>query len=173
MLKVLIGAVGLGAALLGAQGVAAAQPSEPPAPPNVNALAPVKLSEFAVMDGTWYAFKTPDGLTCVLQRNGGYGCAGAIPGAPGGANFVSGGPGAPGFSSTTANAFASVGDAKPLPAGSRISFQTVSCGSDGGVTTCSDSHNQSGFVLSPGGSYIINNGMDPLLDRPKPNPYIN
>ncbi|OBI77021.1 hypothetical protein [Mycobacterium sp. E740] len=173
--KSLLGLAGA-AVLLAAPGVATAQPSEPPPTPpapNVNALAPVKLSEYAVMDGTWYAFKTPDGLTCVLQRNGGYGCSGAIPAAPGGANFVSGGPGTPGFSSTTADAFAAVGAAKPLPAGSRISFQTVSCGSEGGVTTCSDSRNQSGFVLSPAGSYIINNGKDPLLDRPKPNPYIN
>ncbi|MFV9634508.1 hypothetical protein [Mycobacterium neumannii] len=175
--RVLIGVVGsAGAALIGAQGIAVAQPSEPPPPPppNVNVLAPVKLSEFAKMDGHWYAFKTPDGLTCVLQRNGGYGCSGAIPAAPDGANFVSGGPGVPQFSATTADVFAVVGDAKPLPAGSRISFQTVSCGSDGGVTTCSDSRNQSGFVLSPAGSYIINGGRDPLLERPEgTNPFFN
>ncbi len=175
--RVLIGVVGsAGAALIGAQGIAAAQPSEPPPPPapNVNALAPVKLSEFAKMDGNWYAFKTPDGLTCVLQRNGGYGCSGAIPAAPNGANFVSGGPGVPQFSATTGDVFAVVADARPLPAGSRISFQTVSCGSDGGVTTCSDSRNQSGFVLSPAGSHIINGGRDPLLERSEgTNPFFN
>ena len=176
--RVLIGVVGSAAAsLIGVQGIAAAQPPEPPpAPPplNVNARAPVKLSEFAVLDGNWYAFRTPDGLTCALQRNGGYGCSGAIPGAPNGANLVSGGPGAPHFSATTADVFASAGEVKPLPAGSRISFQTVSCGSEGGVTTCSDSRNQSGFVLTPAGSYIINDGKDPLLDRPEgTNPYFN
>ena len=70
--------------------------------------------------------------------------------------------------------FGSVPDAKPLPAGSRISYQTVSCGSDGSVTTCSDSRNQSGFVLSPAGSFIINDGRDPLLERPEgTNPFMN
>lgn len=173
--RVLVGVVGsAGAALIGVPGVAAAQPPEPPPAPDINALAPVKLSEFAVMDGNWYAFRTPDGLTCVLQRNGGYGCSGPIPGAPNGANFVSGGPGVPQFSVTTADVFASVGEVKPLPAGSRMSFQTVSCGSEGGVTTCSDSRNQSGFVLTPAGSYIINGGRDPLLERPEgTNPYFN
>jgi hypothetical protein len=65
-------------------------------------------------------------------------------------------------------------NAKPLPPGSRLSFQTVSCGSDGPVTTCADSRNQSGFVLSPSGSFIINAGGNPLLDRPEgTNPFIN
>jgi hypothetical protein len=175
--RILIGVVGsAGAALIGVPGLAAAQPAPPPPPPppNVNAFAPVKLSEYQVMDAQWYAFKTPDGLTCVLQRNGGYGCSGPIPAAPEGANFVSGGPGAPSFSSTAGDVFASAGEVKPLPPGSRISFQTVSCGSDGAVTTCSDSRNQSGFVLSPAGSFIINDGRDPLLERPEgTNPFIN
>lgn len=174
--RVLIGAIGAAAALVGGPGVAAAQPSPPPPPPapDVNAFAPVKLSEYAVMDGSWYAFRTPDGLTCVLQRSGGYGCSGAIPAAPNGANFVSGGPGVPGFANADAAVFGFVGDVKPLPAGSRISFQTVSCGSDGSVTTCADSRNQSGFVLSPAGSYIINGGRVPLLDRPEgTNPFFN
>lgn len=174
--RVLIGALGAAAALVGGPGVAAAQPSPPPPPPapDVNAFAPVKLSEYAVMDGSWYAFRTPDGLTCVLQRSGGYGCSGAIPAAPNGANFVSGGPGVPGFANADAAVFSFVGDVKPLPAGSRISFQTVSCGSDGSVTTCADSRNQSGFVLSPAGSYIINGGRVPLLDRPEgTNPFFN
>ena len=70
--------------------------------------------------------------------------------------------------------FARRADAKPLPAGSRISYQTVSCGSDGATTTCVDSRNQSGFVLSPAGSFIINDGRNPLLDRPEgTNPFIN
>ncbi|WP_083405722.1 hypothetical protein [Mycolicibacterium rutilum] len=175
--RVLIGVVGSAGILVGAPAIAGAQPPPPPPappPPNVNALAPVKLSEYAKMDGNWYAFKTPEGLTCVLQRNGGYGCSGALPAAPEGANFVSGGPGPAAFSSTAGDVFASVGDAVVLPAGSRISFQTVSCGSEGGVTTCSDARNQSGFVLSPAGSYIINGGRDPLLDRPEgTNPYFN
>jgi hypothetical protein len=174
--RVLIGVLGAAAAV-GVPGIASAQPAPPPPPPpppNVNALAPVKLSEYAVMDSQWYAFRTPDGLKCVLQRNGGYGCSGALPAAPEGANLVSGGPGAPSFSSTTADLFAAAGEVNTLPAGSRISYQTVSCGSDGSVTTCSDSRNQSGFVLSPAGSFIINDGRDPMLERPEgTNPFIN
>jgi hypothetical protein len=175
--RLLIGVVGsAGAALIGLPGIAVAQPPAPPPPPpppNVNAYAPMKLSEYQVVENQWYAFKTPDGLTCVLQRNGGYGCSGAIPGAPEGANLVSGGPGVPTFANSAGDVFAGV-NAKPLPPGSRLSFQTVSCGSDGSVTTCADSRNQSGFVLSPAGSFIINGGVNPLLDRPEgTSPYIN
>ena len=47
------------------------------------------------------------------------------------------------------------------------------CGNDGTVTTCVDSRNQSGFVLSPAGSFILNT-ENPLLDRPEgTNPYTN
>lgn len=147
-----------GAAVMSVPGVAAAEPAPAPAPPplpNVNAYAPVKTSEYAVMDNNWYAFATPEGVTCVLQRSGGYGCSGAIPAAPNGANLVSGGPGAPGFASSPAPVFAVVGAAKPLPANSRISYQTVSCGTDGVMTACVDGRNQAGFVISPAGSYVI------------------
>ena len=42
------------------------------------------------------------------------------------------------------------------------------------MTTCSDSRDQSGFVLSPAGSFIINDGRDPLLERPEgTNPFMN
>ena len=101
--RMLIGVVGAaGAAVVGVPGLAAAQPqpAPPPPPPNVNALAPVKLSEYSVMDNNWYAFGTPDGLTCVLQRTGSYGCSGPIPAAPNGANLVSGGPGPASFANT-------------------------------------------------------------------------
>jgi hypothetical protein len=177
--RILIGVIGsAGAALIGVPGVAAAQPDPAPPPPpplpNVNALAPVKLSDYAVMDNNWYAFGTPDGLTCVLQRTGGYGCSGPIPAAPNGANLVSGGPGAPSFANTPGAVFAAVGAAKPLPPNSRISYQTVSCTNDGVTTTCVDGRNQSGFVLSPAGSFILNEGVNPLLDRPPgTNPFIN
>ena len=161
--RMLIGVVGsAGAALIGLPGIAMAQPSTPPPPPppNVNAYAPVKLSEYQVVDNQWYAFKTPDGLTCVLQRNGGYGCSGALPAAPEGANLVSGGPGIPSFANSAGDVFAGV-NAKPLPPGSRLSFQTVSCGSDGSVTTCADSRNQSGFVLSPARELHHQRGWQP------------
>ena len=159
------------AAVVAMSGVAAAEPPpepapQPPPPPNVNALAPVKLSEYAVMNNNWYAFSTPDGLTCVLQKGNGYGCSGPIPGAPDGANLVSGSyGGVPSFANAAGSVFAAAGAAKPLPAGSRISYQTVSCGNDGATTTCVDSRNQSGFVISPAGSFILNE-ESPLLYRP-------
>ena len=176
--RVLIGVLGA-VAVVGVPGVAAADPPpvpapQPPPPPNVNALAPVKLSDYAVMDGAWYAFSAPGGLTCALQKGNGYGCNGPIPGAPDGANLVSGSyGGVPGFYNTSGPVFAAAGAAKPLPAGSRISYQTVSCGSDGTTTTCVDSRSQSGFVISPAGSVILNE-TPPLLDRPEgTNPFIN
>src|SRR3981189_2917609 len=106
--RFLIGVLGA-AAVVGVPGIAVAEPPPvppppPPPPPNVNALAPVKLSEYAVMDNNWYAFTTPDGLTCVLQKANGYGCSGPIPGAPEGANLVSGSyGGGPGFAHTRAS----------------------------------------------------------------------
>jgi hypothetical protein len=165
------------AALVGAPGVAAADPNEPPAPPpppNVNGYAPVKPSEFSVLGDSAYAFTTPDGLTCMVQRSGGYGCSGPIPGGPEGANMVSGAMGAvPVFSNVAANPFASAGEIKPLPANSRISFQTLSCGTDGALTTCVDSKNQAGFVIAPAGSWIVGE-VNPLVDRPEgTNPYFN
>ncbi len=176
--RILIGiASAVGAATIGMPGVAAAQPDPPPAPPapNVNAYTPVKPSEYAVMDGNWYAFSTPDGATCVLQRNGTYGCSGPLPGAPGGANLVSGGPGGPpGFASADGSVFAVVGaEAKPLPANTRLSYRTISCGTDGTMTACIDSSNQAGFVISPAGTYIVNQ-VNPLVIRPDgTNPFAN
>ncbi|MGV0836546.1 hypothetical protein [Mycolicibacterium thermoresistibile] len=159
--RLLIGAAT--AAALATPAVAAAEPA-PPAPPDVNAFEPVKLSEYAVMEGAWYAFSIPGEITCVLQRSGGYGCSGPLPAAPGGANLVSGGPGAPGFANTDASVLGVVEGARPLPPGSRISYQTVSCGTDGTMTACVDSRTGAGFVISPAGSYTLapNN---PLLDR--------
>src|SRR4051812_27555295 len=123
--RVLFGGLGA-AAVLGVPGIAAAQPPpepapQPPPPPNVNALTPVKLSEYAVMDNAWFAFSTPDGLICALQKGNGYGCSGPIPGAPEGANFVSSSyGGVAAFANAPGNVFAAAGAAKPLPAGSRI-----------------------------------------------------
>jgi hypothetical protein len=176
--RVLFGVLGA-AAVLGVPGVAGAQPPptpapQPPPPPNVNALTPVKLSEYGVMDGAWFAFSTPDGLICALQKGNGYGCSGPIPGAPEGANFVSSSyGGVAAFAIAPGNVFAAAGAAKPLPAGSRISYQTVSCGNDGTTTTCVDSRSQSGFVISPAVSFILNE-TPPLLDRPEgTNPFTN
>jgi hypothetical protein len=168
--RVLFGVLGA-AAVVGVPGLAAAEPPpdpppQPPPPPNVNALAPVKLSDYAVMDGNWFAFTTPDGVICALQKGNGYGCSGPIPAAPEDANLVSGSyGGVPGFSIAPGNVFAAAAAAKPLPAGSRISYQTVSCGNDGATTTCVDSRSQSGFVISAAGSFILNK-ESPLLYRP-------
>jgi hypothetical protein len=158
-------------------GIAAADPTEPPPappPPNVNAWAAARPSDFAVLGNQAYGFTTPDGLTCMIQRNGGYGCFGALPGAPGGANLVSGRIGqVPGFANAGGNPFTMAGDIKPLPAGSRLSFQTLSCGTDGATTACVDSQNQAGFVVSPSASWIVGE-VNPLVDRPEgTNPYFN
>ena len=178
MLNRVIAALGVAAAAgFVVPGTAAADPAEPPPPPpapNVNAYAPVKPSEFAVLGDSAYAFTTPDGLTCMLQRSGGYGCSGPIPGAPEGATLVSGAMGGvPVFSNVDGNPFAAAGDIKRLPANSRLSFQTLSCGTDGSVTACVDSRNQAGFVISPAGSFIVGE-VNPMVDRPEgTNPFSN
>lgn len=168
----LLGAVA--AAMVGAPGIAAAEPPPPPPPPpNVNGYAPVKPSDYSVLGDSAYAF-TAAGVTCMVQRSGGYGCNGAIPGTPEPANMASGSiGGVPVFSNVPGNPFASAGEIKALPANSRLSFQTLSCGTDGSITTCLDSRNQAGFVISPGGSWIVGE-VNPMVDRPEgTNPYFN
>jgi hypothetical protein len=167
----------MAAAVVGAPAIAAADPNQPPPPPpppNVNGYAPVKPSDFAVLGDSAYAFTTPDGLTCMMQRSGGYGCSGPMPGAPEGANLVSGATGGvPVFSNVAANPFGNIGEVKPLPADSRLSFQTLSCGTDGTTTTCVDSRNQAGYVISPGASWIVGE-VNPMVDRPEgTNPFAN
>lgn len=74
----------------------------------------------------------------------------------GGANLVSAAPsGAPGFASSDRPLYGVVEGAKPLPPNTRLSFRTVSCGTDGVVTSCLNNADQSGFVLSPAGSYAF------------------
>jgi hypothetical protein len=124
--------------------------------PNINAYPPISPVEFSVMDGAWYAFSTPDGLTCVLDKGrNAYGCSGPIPAAPGSANLVSGvGGEEPGFANTAAPLFAVTGPVKPLPPQTRITYRNISCAIDaGGATACVNSASQHGFMLSPGGSF--------------------
>jgi hypothetical protein len=167
--------LGVAVAVLTAAPAAAqpAPPSPPPPPPapNVNAYAMTSPKDYAVYDGSAYAFTT-GGLTCMLQRSGGYGCNGPLPGAPDGANLVSGvSGGVPAFSVSPAPMYG--GPVKALPANSRVSFGTVSCGGDGTTTACVDSKNQSGFVVTPTASWIVNE-VNPLLARPEgTNPYFN
>jgi hypothetical protein len=167
----------VGAAVMTA-GLAAAQPPEPPPPPpapNVNAWPPVSPAEFTAMNGTWYAFGAPGDLTCVIQRGGAYGCSGPIPAAPGGANLVSGGiGGVPTFANAAAPFSNAVETVNPLPPNTRISFQTVSCGTDGTMTTCVDAHNGAGFVISPTASFVLQPSNPLLLPREgRGNPYFN
>jgi hypothetical protein len=175
--RVLIAAAATGAALAAGMGTAAAEPAPPPPPPppNINGYALAVPAEYEVQPGL-YAFTTPQGLTCVVSRGaGGYGCNGPIPGAPNGANMITGGPGGmPGFTSSPRPLFVSDKAAKPLPANTRISYSTISCGVDeAGAAICTNSFDQTGFVLGPNTSWNFG-AVNPLLDRPEgTNPYAN
>ena len=151
MLTGLTGAVG--AALIATAPVARADEA---ALPNVNVYPSISPTEFAVLDGVWYAFGTPDGLTCVIDKSrNAYGCSGPIPAAPNGANLVSGvGAEEPSFATTTKPLFAVAGEVKQLPPQTRLSYRNVSCAIDAsGATACVNSASQHGFVLSPTGSF--------------------
>ena len=101
--RVLTGVFGA-VAIAGVPGVALADPPPVPAP---------QPPDYAVSDGAWYAFSS-GGLTCVLQRSGGYGCNGPLPGAPEGANLVSGVMGGvPAFANTAGPVFGPPDAAKP------------------------------------------------------------
>ncbi len=153
--RILLGVLGVaGPTLVGAPGIAAA---DPPPMPDINAFSSVKPSEYSAQDGAWYAFSAPGDVTCVLDRqSGGYGCSGPIPAAPGGANMVTGAAaGTPGFANSDRPLYGVVDGAKALPANTRLSFRTVSCGTDGVTTSCVNSADQSGFVISPAGSYTF------------------
>ena len=173
--RLLAGAACVAAAgVLNGSGLAAAQPPPPPPPPpapDINAFAPANPQDFAVYDGSAYVFGTA-GLTCMMQRSGGYGCNGPIPAGPEGANLVGGSSGGvPTFGVSPTPMYG--GPVNPLPPNTRLSFGTVSCGGDGTMTACVDSKNQSGFVISPAGSFIVNQ-VNPLVARPEgTNPYMN
>ena len=84
--RILIGVLGV-TAVFGVAGSAAADPSPTPAPtpvlPNVNAYTPISPVDYTRVNGTWYAFAGPPGVTCVINRqNTSYGCSGPLPGAP-------------------------------------------------------------------------------------------
>ncbi len=171
--RILVGTLAATASVAAAPVLAAAQPPPPPPPPapNVNAWAPLNPQDYAVLDGTAYAFSS-GALVCMMQRSGGYGCNGPLPGAPQGANVISGAAGGvPGFGATPRPLYE--GPVNALPPNSRLSFGTVSCGSDGAVTACVDSNNQAGFVVSPEATWVVN-AVNPLVARPEgTNPYFN
>ena len=157
----LIGVVGAAMSLLIAP-VACADDG-PPNPiaantslPNVNVYPPISPVDFSVMDGAWYAFGTPNGLTCVIDKSrNSYGCSGPIPAAPDGANLVSGvGLEQPAFANSAQPLYAVAGPVKQLPPQSRLSYRNVSCAIDaGGATVFVNSSSQHGFMLSPAGSF--------------------
>jgi hypothetical protein len=149
-------------AVLSASGVASAQPPVP----NVNAMTPANPKDFAAREGTWYAFRALDGVTCVMDRqSGSYGCSGPLPGAPNGANVVTGSEtGSVGFGSSPRPMYGTVENPSPLPPNTRLSFHTVSCGNDGSAVSCVNTLNQSGFVIGPAGSYAFRNTVHPSGD---------
>jgi hypothetical protein len=176
----LIGLVAAGAAVIGVPGVAAADPDPAPPPPpppfNVNALAPVKPSDFAMVDGQFYGFAVPGDIECGISRaNGRYGCSGPLPASPDGANVVTGGQTGPAtFTSDSRPLFNFDGLPNKLLPGSKISFRGVTCGTDGTFTVCSQSFDGQGFVLSPAGSYVLGPTNPLMLNTGDgKNPYFN
>ncbi len=121
--------------------------------PNVNALAPVNPSDFAVLRriGLRLQYARRVHLHAAAQRW--LRLQRPAPRAPEGANLVSGSSGGvPDFSGASTRSPMYTGEVKPLPPTAALSFSTVSCGSDGTMTACVDSQNQAGFVVSPAGS---------------------
>ena len=109
-------------------------------------------------DGAWYAFSAPNGLTCVL-------------GPPIGRLWLqradTRGAGRRQHGERGARRWARLRQFRPsvvrhtpwvqstLPPNTRLSFRTVSCGTDGVATSCTNSADQTGFVLSPAGSFVF------------------
>lgn len=173
----------LAAAIAMGGGVAAATPvgadPEPPPPgppalpiPDVTNYMPVNPADYTVNAGKWYAFAGLPGVVCVLDTlSGDYGCSGPLPGAPNGVNLVSGRPvGPPEFATADPAIYASAGDVRPLPPGTRLAYRQVFCGVDqAGVVACLNSREQVGFVVGPNGTYIGSNAPAPAApDAPVP-----
>ena len=58
--------------------------------------------------------------------------------------------------------------------GTRISFRNVTCGTDGTTTVCNNSYDGAGFVLGPGGSFVLEPNNPLLLNTGEgKNPYFN
>jgi hypothetical protein len=158
LLTGVIGVAGSAAVLIATPGVAWADKDEPPPLPNVNAYPPISPVDFTTMNGTWYAFGAPGGLTCVIDRGrNAYGCSGPIPAPPQGSegvNLISAAsPEEPSFASAAGDVFAAAGPVKPLPPHQRLSYRNIACAVDGAATICTNTATQHGFVLSPAGSF--------------------
>jgi hypothetical protein len=162
--RILIGIVTACAAVVGVPGFAAADPEPAPGPPPIMSYASVNPLEYTVLDGTTYAFSVNGDIDCIISRNSArYGCSGNLPAAPG--NVVTGfQTGQVGFATNDAPIMRGVDVFKPLPPDSRIAFKNVTCGYDGTTMACTNTFDQSGFVLSPAGSFVIND-TNPQFDR--------
>lgn len=155
--KTLTGLAGAAGALLIATTPVAWADDDPVVLPNVNVYPSISPAEFSVLDGAWYAFGTPNGLTCVIDKGrNAFGCSGPIPAAPDGANIVSATGGEePTFASAGGPLFLVAGAVKQLPPQTRLAYRNMACAIDaGGATVCVNSSSQHGFVLSPAGSYV-------------------
>jgi hypothetical protein len=163
--RVLIGVMGAaGAAVIGVPGTSWADPLPTPVLPNINAYALALPSDYSARGNGFYLFSTSDGLTCAIDRGtGGYGCSGPMSGAPDGADVVTAAAtGPPAFATAGRPIFADLGPAKLLAPMTRLSFREISCGTDGaGFTACVNLHDQTGFVISPGNSYILGSSAPP------------
>ncbi len=128
------------------------------------------------MDGAWFAFSTPDGLICALQKSNGWMAAAPDPRRPRGCELLvsSSYGGVAGFSSAAGNVFAAAGAAKPLPGGFADQLPDRQLRQRRRARRrCVDNRSQSGFVISPAGSFILNE-TPPLLYRPEePTPFMN
>ena len=168
-----MGLLAASVAIVGVPGFATADPEPAPGLPPILSYPLVKPSEYTVLDGQTYAFSVTGDITCIISRDSGrYGCSGNLPAAPG--NYVTGSQvGQVGFSTNDAPIIRGVDVFKPLPAGSRIAYKNVTCGYDGTTMACTNTFDQSGFVLSPAGSFVIND-TNPQFDKPLgPNTHID
>ncbi|HYO01373.1 MAG TPA: hypothetical protein VET27_05525 [Mycobacterium sp.] len=135
----------------------------------------MKPSEYTMQDGAVYGFAVPGDIACVISRgSGNYGCSGPIPAAPNGANAVTGGQmGPPAFANADRPLYVFETLPQRLPAGTKISFGNVTCGTDGTTTSCVNNYDGGGFVISPAGSFVLD-ASNPLINRPQvSNPYAN
>lgn len=158
VIRVLRAAVG--AAILASASttpIASGTPVLPSPLANLDSYAVISPANYEAMDGRWYAFAGPAGVTCVVNTtNSSYGCSGALPGAPGRANLVSAAAvGPPAFTTTEQPIFAAAGDVKALPPNTRLSFGDISCGADAeGTVACVNSRDKVGFSVSAVSTFI-------------------
>jgi hypothetical protein len=142
----IIASVGIGALLLAATPVAAAQP-----PDDVGEIDdyPIALGTFTTPDDFYFVyFKTPDGRSCGIGPNGGpVGCDAVPKDAPEGSSQTVVNPWAPAeYRHSDTTSFTR--DVDVLPEGYRLENWGASCGVGHQGTVHCRTYNQHGFVLS-------------------------